>query len=204
MGIFGRVFLPAFPGLKNEICRTNFPQALDNRTFVRYNINREDISSYHNRIVWTVLLKNGCHWRAKTPCFYRARIGRLLHFEFQSRLHKVQHKTWTREPAPVFCATYVGVFFCPKKHNWIPARCPNPRWPFPKETSVRRCNATEPHSVHRGGVPTKSKDFLGEGGATKRWAFHARAKTISEGRDDAPVGRAAEQEETTSKGANVP
>ena len=50
----------------------------------------------------------------ENAAFYRARIGRLLHFEFQSRLHKVQHKTWTREPAPVFCAAYVGVFFCPK------------------------------------------------------------------------------------------
>ena len=50
----------------------------------------------------------------ENAAFYRARIGRLLHFEFQSRLHKVQHKPRTREPAPVFCAAYVGVFFYPK------------------------------------------------------------------------------------------
>lgn len=128
----------------------------------------------------------------------------VLNFEIQSRLHKVQHKTWMRGFAPVFCAAYVGVFFCPENHNWIPARCPNPRWPFPKEASIRRCNATEPHSVHRGGVPAKSKDFVGEGGATKRWAFRARAKTISEGRDDAPVGRVSEQEKTALKEANIP
>lgn len=43
--------LITFLGLKSEIYRTNFLSPIDKNVFVYYNMNREDLSSHHNRIV---------------------------------------------------------------------------------------------------------------------------------------------------------